>query len=1176
MKLSTRLFLVMVGLVAATAIAVGWLSYRNVEAAVLPRAIERVESHVRLLAAELEIYARSARADIAGFRTAVALNGIVRAHVAGGTDPVDGATTEKTWRDRMAARYAAELASKPAYSQFRIIGVDDGGRELVRVDRMGKDGAIRIVPDAELQKKGDRGYFTATLAVQPDEIYVSPVELNQENGVFETPHVPVLRVSAPIQTPDGKPFGIVIINLDMRPIFSELRTETRRGANLYIVNEKGDYLVNPDPRREYGTELGSPNRWHTDFPRFAAAFTPGEIAARALTDAADEQVGVGVAWTRLAGGPQVAVIEVVPRRVLVAAGSVVRDASVLAGIAAVLCALLLSVLIARSLARPLVQMTAAIDAFGRGEPMKIPAAAGGEIGVLARAFARMSGEVQEKTAALEREIEEHRRTAAARERLADRERLFSAAVQSSNDAIVTQTLDGVITGWNPASERLFGYSADDAIGQRIEIIVPEERHAEAREILAKVGRGETVYHFETVRRTKDGRTIEVSLGVSPIKSPSGAIVGACKLARNITERKRTRQALTREIEERRRIFETSQDLIYVTDSQGVFIQVSPSSANILGYQPEEMIGRSALEFIYHGDLDPTREEMRLARRGRGMRNFECRYVHKDGHVVPLSWMGAWSEPVKRHFFIGRDMTESNKARQELRESEQMARGIVDTALDAFVQMDESGTIVDWNSQAESIFGWPRAEAIGRTLGDLIVPERHREHHKQGLARFLASGESSILGKRFEIEAQRRDSKEIKVELSVTALRRRSGFVFNGFMRDLTEKIAAEAQFRQSQKMEAVGQLTGGIAHDFNNILTVITGTIEILAEAVADKPQLAAVAKMIDEAAERGADLTQHLLAFARRQPLQPQETDINALLVETVKLLRPTLGEQVEIESMLESDSWPALVDPNQLATALINLALNARDAMPGGGKLTVETGNVHLDEGYASVNSDVRPGPYVMIAVSDTGAGIPAAIRDKVFEPFFTTKGTGKGTGLGLSMVYGFVKQSGGHIKIYSEEGHGTTIKVYLPRAAGHVQPTADAQVAVIGGGHESILVVEDDDLVRNYVITQLRSLGYRTSTAKNAAEALTIINSGVELDLLFTDVIMPGIMNGRQLADEAVKRRPALKVLFTSGYTENAIVHHGRLDPGVLLLAKPYRKSDLARMVRKAFDAATEVAA
>jgi CheY-like chemotaxis protein len=372
-------------------------------------------------------------------------------------------------------------------------------------------------------------------------------------------------------------------------------------------------------------------------------------------------------------------------------------------------------------------------------------------------------------------------------------------------------------------------------------------------------------------------------------------------------------------------------------------------------------------------------------------------------------------------------------------------------------------------------------------------------------------------------------------------------------------------------MEAVGQLTGGIAHDFNNILTVITGTIEILAEAVADRPQLAAIAKMIDEASERGAGLTQHLLAFARKQPLQPQETDINALIVETAQLLRPTLGEHVEMESMLESDAWRAQVDPNQLATALLNLALNARDAMPEGGKLTLETGNVHLDESYTSAHGDVSPGPYVMIAVSDTGSGIPAAIRDKVFEPFFTTKATGKGTGLGLSMVYGFVKQSGGHIKIYSEEGHGTTIKIYLRRAHGQVQQQpADSPVAIVGGGHERILVVEDDALVRNYVVAQLGSLGYSTFTAKDSTEALAVIDSAVDLDLLFTDVIMPGSMNGRQLADEAVKRRPSLKVLFTSGYTENAIVHHGRLDPGVLLLAKPYRKSDLAHMIRKAFDA------
>jgi CheY-like chemotaxis protein len=270
----------------------------------------------------------------------------------------------------------------------------------------------------------------------------------------------------------------------------------------------------------------------------------------------------------------------------------------------------------------------------------------------------------------------------------------------------------------------------------------------------------------------------------------------------------------------------------------------------------------------------------------------------------------------------------------------------------------------------------------------------------------------------------------------------------------------------------------------------------------------------------------------------------------------------------VLEDDAWPALIDPSQLTTALINLSLNARDAMPEGGKLVLETGNVHLDESYARANAEVMPGPYVMIAVSDTGQGIPAAIRDRVFDPFFTTKGVGKGTGLGLSMVYGFIKQSNGHIKIYSEEGHGTTIKIYLPRAGAQsgelvVQPTV-----AIEGGAETILVVEDDPLVRNYVAAQLTSLGYTAITAANAAEALARIDDGEPFDLLFTDVIMPGPMNGRLLADEALRRRPGIAVLFTSGYTENAIVHHGRLDPGVLLLAKPYRKSDLARMVRTAF--------
>jgi signal transduction histidine kinase len=387
---------------------------------------------------------------------------------------------------------------------------------------------------------------------------------------------------------------------------------------------------------------------------------------------------------------------------------------------------------------------------------------------------------------------------------------------------------------------------------------------------------------------------------------------------------------------------------------------------------------------------------------------------------------------------------------------------------------------------------------------------------------------------------------------------------------LYEKNAADLQLRQAQKMEAVGQLTGGVAHDLNNILTVIVGTIGILAESVVDRPELVAITKMIDEAAARGSDLVQSLLAFARKQALQPRKVDINSLVMEATNLLRPTLGEQIEVHMNLAGGASHALIDPSQLASAILNLALNARDAMPDGGKLVIETSNVVLDDSYISTNGDVTPGNYVMVAVTDCGHGIPASILENVFEPFFTTKDIDKGSGLGLSMVYGFVKQSGGHIKIYSEEGHGTTVRIYLPEAEGAAQPAAPASKLPLEGGHETILVVEDDHLVRALVVGQIKSLGYVALTAANAAEALNVIDSPREIDLLFTDMIMPGAMNGRQLAEKALQRRESLKILFTSGYSEGAIVHHGRLDAGVLLLAKPYHKSDLARMIRTALTA------
>ncbi len=1157
----------MIALVAIAVSAVGWLSYRSVEQMIPPRVLDRTETHSRLVAADLQSHVRNAPADIASFRYAAALNGLIRGHLAGGIDPIDG-VSEKTWYQRIAERLSAELDAKPAYAQFRILGIENDGREIVRVDRSGPNGAVRIVPEAELQQKADQAYFKDTIRLGAGEIHVSALDLNQENGVVETPRMPTLRVATPVFAPNGNPFGIIIVNVDMRSAFDRVRSSVRQGGKIYVVNKRGDYLVHPDAAREFGSELGAPADWTADFPYLASSRGAAQGVAQTVPDQAGQPGGIAAfAPTILANSEWVAVIETVPSAVIQAPAAAIRNTSLLVGLIAVLCAAALALLVARSLTRPIVKLTAAVEGITSNERAAIPVEAGGETGVLARAFARVIGEANAKTAALEREVAEHRRTEAARDHYAARERLFSAAVESSNDAIVTKSLDGTITGWNPAAERMFGFAAAEAVGKGIHLIVPRDRLTEMHDMLRRIGQGKSIEQHETVRLRKDGSPVEVSLSISSIKTASGEIIGASKIARDITESKRTQQALDQQIEERRRIFETSQDLILVSDPKGVLVQVSPSSQTILGYAPEQMIGHSAIEFIHGDDLDSTREEMRAARRGLHTRNFDARYVHRDGRSVTLSWMGTWSEPVRRHFFVGRDMTESRLAQETLRESEQLARGIVDTALDAFIQMDESGTISDWNSQAERIFGWSRGEALGRSLGELIIPEIHRAAHKSGLQRFLRTGEGSILGHRLEIEARRRDGKEIKVELSITALQRRNGVVFNGFVRDLTDKIAAEDRIRQAEKMEAVGQLTGGVAHDFNNILTVITGTIEILAEAVENDPQLAAITKMIDEAAARGADLTQHLLAFARKQPLQPRETDLNTLIIETAKLLRPTLGERIEIESVFQDEACLANVDPNQLATAILNLAINARDAMPDGGKLILETASAVLDENYASRHSEVRPGRYALLAVSDTGTGIPAAILDKVFNPFFTSKEPGKGTGLGLSMVYGFVKQSAGHIKIYSEEGHGTTIKIYLPPGTGASLAPEAAIAPAIQGGHETILVVEDDKLVREYVLTQLRSLGYVTLDAANGAEALAIIAAGNQIDLLFTDVIMPGAMNGRQLATEVQKSKPGLKVLFTSGYTENAIIHHGRLDTGVLLLAKPYRKSDMAGMIRKA---------
>jgi PAS domain S-box-containing protein len=515
--------------------------------------------------------------------------------------------------------------------------------------------------------------------------------------------------------------------------------------------------------------------------------------------------------------------------------------------------------------------------------------------------------------------------------------------------------------------------------------------------------------------------------------------------------------------------------------------------------------------------------------------------------------------------------------EKLRSSVLVLDSMFASMAEAVLVVDSDGGVVLSNSAAERLLHY----CPGMTIAELRAQNvTYKSDGSTELPPDEGLPERVLRGEQFdglEIIMRRSGNREpIYLLVSGRPLHDAAGAVSGGALvfHDISAARETERKLHQSQKLDAIGKLTGGVAHDFNNMLTVIAGTTEILVAALGDRPELQTMAALIDQATDRCTGLIQHLLAFARRQPLQPRNVDINAALLDVAKLLRPTLGEQIDVDSILERGIPTALIDPSQLANALINLAINARDAMPNGGKLMLETANVVLDESYAQNNVDVRPGAYVMIAVSDTGTGMSAEMCEKVFEPFFTTKAVGKGTGLGLSMVYGFVKQSGGHIKIYSEEGHGTSIKLYLPAASGSADVSAPKVAAVPGSG-EIILVVEDDVLVRGFVIAQLHSLGYRTATASDGRTALEYVESGQPFDLLFTDVVMPGGMTGRQLAVEVNRRQPGTKILYTSGYTENAIVHHGRLDQGVMLLSKPYRKSELAGMVRLALgDAAVGV--
>ena len=508
-RLKTRLIIAMVSLVVVTASVVGVIAYRNLEDALLHSEIGRLESDVRAMATNLDASVRDVRDDVIAIRGANAVDGIVRAVEAGnGVDPKTGDRLAD-WRTRLAAMLAAGMYAKADYLQMRMIGIADGGREIVRVERSKAGGPIKIVPESDLQQKGEHDYFTGAIRLPNGGVYISPLNLNREHGAVEVPHTPVLRAATPVFDDAGKVFGIIVINIAMQPLLDGIRAQAREGGRIYLVNDEGDYIVHPDRSREFGFDLGRRYRWQDEFPSISSLVRAGSSRSRIVRGSDRPAFGVAASTTALAGGPSVTVLEALPLSILGAPLDSLRMSTFSTAVAGVLLAALLAIMVARSLSNPLEEMIDGIAALRQQKPVTLPTKASGEIGMLARAF----------------------------ENYATQQQLHQATLLSSHDSIYTKSMEGIIMSWNPAAERLYGYTAEEMIGQHVSVLVPEERRSELSRYMAVLRQGKTMPNFQTVRQRKDGRRVEIALTLSLIQSPSGKPLGISGVAHDITEQR---------------------------------------------------------------------------------------------------------------------------------------------------------------------------------------------------------------------------------------------------------------------------------------------------------------------------------------------------------------------------------------------------------------------------------------------------------------------------------------------------------------------------------------------------------------------------------------------------------------------------------------------------------------
>jgi two-component system, cell cycle sensor histidine kinase and response regulator CckA len=748
----------------------------------------------------------------------------------------------------------------------------------------------------------------------------------------------------------------------------------------------------------------------------------------------------------------------------------------------------------------------------------------------------------------------------------ERSRLILEGVRSH--AIFMLDVAGNVVSWNPGAELIHGYKAEEILGQNFSLFyTPADVDNGKPQLELRSATREGFFEDESLRVRRDGSLFGASVSITPLYNQGPEVTGFVKVTRDITERKRMQDAL-RVSEDRFHLLVdgVSDYAILMLDPMGTILTWSSGAERIDGHSAEEMVGQhySCLftpELVAEGK--PKQELEQAAREGKV--DVEGWRIRKNGSRFwvngTLAALYGEGRTVRGFAKITRDSTAK-------RRNEELLQSVLNHTMDGIISIDERGTISMINRAGERLFGRSAHEVIGQNV-KMLMPEPYHSEHDGYLGNYKRTTEAKIIGIGREVKGLRKDGSTFPLDLAVTEFQLDNQRYFVGIVRDVSEKKKLEAQLNQSQKMEAFGQLAGGVAHDFNNLLTVISGYSALLLTKLApDDPKT----KMVDQvrrAGERAASLTRQLLAFSRQQVLEPKVLDLNVVVTDIEKMLRRLIGEDIQFTIVLAPAISSVKVDAGQIEQVIINLAVNARDAMPQGGKLTIETSDVDLDEFYSKTHPGAAAGRFVMVAISDTGHGMTAEVKARIFEPFYTTKGVGQGTGLGLAVVHGIVKQSGGNIDVYSEVGVGTTFRIYLPTVQQPAAVLAGDGLELPSRGSETILLVEDEDSVRQLATFVLEDCGYRVMTAPEGLAALQLVAACREkIHLLVTDVVMPQ-MGGRKLAETLLAQHPELRVLFMSGYTDDAVVRHGVLQANTNFLQKPFTPNSLAKKVRDVLD-------